>query len=240
MKPFKMKQFVVFQEHAAMKVGTDGTILGAYMAKRLSSESPVSVLDVGTGTGLIALMIAQMTPYTEIHAIELDELSAIEAEHNFSLSPFASRLQLIRGDFTDYETDLSYDVIVSNPPYYTDTHKNTCERETQAKHSTTLKPYDFFSHSKKLLAPKGYIALIIATTALNTFAEAASLQGFTISEIVYIRGRSNLEPKRVITLWQRNLPESVLLTYFTIEREQRHSYTPEYQDLLSPFLIIFP
>lgn len=240
MKPFRMKQFSISQHYSSMKVGTDGVLLGAYMAQRLSGAWSLRVLDVGTGTGLIALMIAQVTPGSLVYGIELDKASAHEARRNFEDAPFSERVCLIEGDFRLYKPTECFDVIVSNPPYYTGTHGNLCERETRAKHAVSLTPSTFFAQCDRcLVSDDGMVATILATTAFEYFARAAHAYGLFASEMLYIKPRVGRKPKRVITIWRRTPADSPQISYLTIEREGRHCYTDEYKELLKPYLIIF-
>lgn len=144
MNLFRLKEFTIKQEQSALKIGTDGMLLGAWVADKFRSASHLRILDVGTGTGIIALMLAQELPMSEITGIEIDALSAEEAQHNAAHSPFANRVKIIQGDFRKHTFEQPFDLVVSNPPYYTSTHSSRDQRATIAKHSVELSPLEFF------------------------------------------------------------------------------------------------
>src|SRR5574344_2567439 len=126
---FRFKQFSVFQERCAMKVGTDGVLLGAWAKVDAANR----ILDIGTGTGLVALMLAQRST-AMITAVEIDEEAAIQAEENFCQSPWANRFEVVNSDITSYETDALFDVIVSNPPYFVDSLQCPDGQRSLARH----------------------------------------------------------------------------------------------------------
>ncbi|MDO5016992.1 MAG: methyltransferase [Porphyromonas sp.] len=240
-EPFRLKQFEVQQQRSALKVGTDGMLLGAYMAERLQSAAPHRILDVGAGTGIIALMLAQALPASAVTGIEMDPPGADEARDNAARSPFSKQVNIIQGNYLDH-TDRPYDAIISNPPYYTATHSNADPRQTHAKHAVTLTPRQFFQKSGELLTPDGAIAIITATTALPAFQEAAAEHHFVAEEILYIHTKTNKPPKRAITIWRpptATPSEAGAVKHLTILRgDNPHDYTPQYSRLLSPYLII--
>lgn len=235
---FRLKQFDIQQEHSAHKVGTDGMLLGAFVASHFANTPPARILDVGTGTGLIALMLAQAFPESEVTAIELDPLSACEARSNAAHSPFADRVTIIEDNFGVAELSGSYQLITSNPPYYTPTHQNSDIRETQAKHAITLTPETFFGRSQELLSPEGTIATVLACTALPDFMVAAAEFSFAPVHQAYIHTKAEKEAKRVITLWQHNTASTTEAHLTILAGEGRHQYTPEYAHLLRPYLTI--
>lgn len=237
---FRMKQFEIRQDRSALKVGTDGVLLGAYIGDRYKDVH--RVLDVGTGTGVIALMLAKSLPDAAIDGIEIDAPSADEAAINAAHSPFADRIRIIQGDFGDRETDAPfYDMIVSNPPYFTATHHTADERTTAAKHIGDLTPTIFFSRASSFLLPFGRIAIIIAMSSLRDFVSAASAFGFSVEHLVYIRTVSHRLPKRAIIVYAAGEHPSCSIEYLTIHSGtgDRHDYTPAYRELLTPFLTIF-
>lgn len=154
---FKFKQFTIFHDKCTMKVGTDGVLLGAWAPV----EGVGSVLDVGTGTGLIALQLAQRAPAARISAIEIDEAAACQAAENVSRSPWPDRVEVVCGDFRNYHPADKFDLIVSNPPYFVDALKCPDEQRSTARHAGLL-DYDLlFRRSASLLAEGGVVSVII-------------------------------------------------------------------------------
>ena len=156
---FRFKQFTVRQDRCAMKVGTDGTLLGAWVG----ADNCRHILDAGTGTGLIALMLAQRCPDALIDALDIDADASRQAKENVDDSPFAGRIRIIHAAFSDYAlaTALKYDLVVSNPPYFVRSLKNPDMRRRIARHADTLPLEELMGKGRGLLAPQGRIALVL-------------------------------------------------------------------------------
>lgn len=239
--PFLTKQFELQQSRSAMPVGTDGMLLGAYTATLPILQSIHRVLDVGTGTGVIPLMLLQQAPHLKVEAIEIDEGSCLDARHNFAHAPWHKQVSLIEGDFLGYQASHPYDLIISNPPYYLDQHWNDTPRETRAKHVTSLTPELFFGHASGLLsdADSASLLLIVATSVLPHFLQAASHSRLQLSQILYISTRRGKAPKRAILHFQRQVlgePEEQSLEILI--GGGRHDYSDAYRELLKPYLLI--
>ena len=157
---FQFKQFTVWHDKCAMKVGTDGVLLGAWT----SVENTRSILDVGCGTGLISLMLAQRCQAI-IDALDIDPAACMQARENADRSPFGQRLQVIHRPFADCVTEFAgirqYDCIVSNPPYFINSLKCPDKQRNQARHTDTLSLDELISGSKQLLSPGGRLCLIL-------------------------------------------------------------------------------
>lgn len=233
MNLFRLKQFNIKQEQSALKVGTDGMLLGAWVADRFQETPPRRLLDVGTGTGIIALMLAQELPKSEIIGIEVDHPSAEEARYNAQHSPFAERVEMIEGDFRHYPFSTPFDLIISNPPYFTATHSNADQRETVAKHAIELTAEDFF-HSCK--APT--VAIIVAQSAAELYIKSASDNGFHLIEQVDIITKIGKAPQRVILLFSESERALIQSQLTILQGDGRHDYTEAYSHLLRPFLTI--
>lgn len=241
MSLFRLKQFSVRQQQAALKIGTDSTLLGAYVSQ-LPLEGIRSILDVGTGTGIVALMVAQNCPNTMIDAIEIDPSSAEEADHNFRSSPWKDRLAVICDNFILHPFQNQYQLIISNPPYFTDTHTTECNRSTTAKHMQSLPPELFFQKCDQLLhhEPQSAIITITATSAIERFIHSAKNASFHPYHHLYIHPVKGKEPKRVITIWKRSDQEPTIEHLDILIGPGRHDYSPECTELLRPYLTIFP
>lgn len=237
---FRLKQFTIRQEKSALKVGTDSTLLGAFVAQ-LHLRDVSKILDVGTGTGIIALMLAQKYTSASIDAVEIDLLSAEEAHENFHASPWSHRLTSYYEDFIQFNPPNKYQIIVSNPPYFTETHHNESDRQTLAKHMQSLLPESFFQRCDALLADEhSSIITIIATTALERFVLAASLSQLYPTTHTFIHPRKESQPNRVITIWQRHNSTPTIHHLNILIGDGRHDYSPECTQLLSPYLTILP
>ena len=157
---FQFKQFTVWHDKCAMKVGTDGVLLGAWCCV----ENITRILDVGCGTGLISLMLAQRCQ-AEIDAVDIDEAACIQARENADRSPFGDRLQIFHRPFANFVNESAgirqYDCIVSNPPYFIDSLKCPDKQRNQARHTDTLTLEELIEGSKQLLAPQGKLYLIL-------------------------------------------------------------------------------
>jgi tRNA1Val (adenine37-N6)-methyltransferase len=174
-KWFEFKQFRIEQQKAAMKVGTDGVILGAWV----SVDEAERILDVGAGTGLIALMLAQRCN-AGIDAVEIDEQSFSEAEYNFGQSPWKERLKIFHSDFNTFSDECTrhYDLIVSNPPYFIDSLKTADLQLAKARHNVSITFTQLIQGSVRLLNTNGRLAVIIPSQNFEEFRETARLSGF--------------------------------------------------------------
>lgn len=232
---FKFKHFSIQQEKSAMKIGTDGTLLGAWC----DCETSQNVLDVGTGTGLIALMIAQRNDNCNISAIEIEPNAAEEANLNFKNSNWRDRLTLINNDLGDFEADLKFDLIVSNPPFFIDSKKNNESNKTLARHAESL-PFDvLIKKSIDLLSENGKLSVVLPVNEANVFIEkcyALSLY-LTRRTIVYSNTKSDL-PFRYLMAFSFK-KEILFENNLIIETEVRHSFTDEYIKLCKDFFLKF-
>ena len=203
-KPFNLKQFAIHQEHTAQRVGTDALLLGAWpFVHRLPEQA--HILDVGAGTGIVSLMMAQRFAGARIDAWEVEAGALKDAERNFALSPFALSLHLHSQDYLtakpeDYPT---FDLIISNPPYYTEGILTEDARLTLARHVIDgLSPEVLLRTAAALLAPQGALAFISPVASLPHLRRIAVESGWRLSELVIIYSKPH-EPKRTLTLWCR-------------------------------------
>lgn len=166
---FKFKLFTIYHDRCGMKVGTDGVLLGAWC--RVDSAS--HVLDVGTGSGLIAIQIAQRNEKADIVGIEIEEAAALQASENVAHSPWKERIHIICNDFKKYECTALFDLIVSNPPYFVDALRSPDIQRRLARHTEKL-TYDLLlRHSRQMLAPTGHIAIIVPAEMEKLVKDAA-------------------------------------------------------------------
>lgn len=200
---FRFKQFEVLNDRTAMKVGTDGVLLGAWCPV----NGTCRVLDVGTGCGVIALMVAQRNTTTVIDAIDIDQAAIEEATLNFERSPWSERLTAIEGDFNVMKAQHPYDLIVSNPPFFTNGVLPTGDTRTQARHNQSLTYRQLIEGSVKLLTDDGILSLISPVEAEQDIIEAATFASLPVRRLTRVVPVEGAAPKR--SLWQlsrRNIP----------------------------------
>lgn len=200
---FRFKQFTVFQEDVSMRVNTDGVLLGAWC--RMPDKSGAKILDVGTGTGVIALMAAQrmssLAPDFEIGAVEPDCPSCIQAVQNFEASPWKRNLKVFLTDFQQFVPCCQdrYDLVVSNPPYFVDSLKNPSMSKRFARHTDNLSYEDIITSAKKILAPEGKLSVILPDEESKRFISIAEENGFSKSRFCNVFAKEGDElPKRIM------------------------------------------
>lgn len=233
-KPFKFKQFSIHQDKAAMKVGTDGVLLGAWTK---IEETVNSILDIGSGTGLIALMLAQRSFVETIDAIELNDEAYIQSVENFEQSDWGDRLFCYHASFQQFieEVDDTYDLIVSNPPFYTSTYKQLSANRAMARHSESLTYKELIEGVSKQLSKNGTFAVIIPFAEEEYFIKLAEANVLFINRITRVKGSVNSEIKR--SLMQFSFTKiKVEINELTIETS-RHNYTTEYIELVKEFYL---
>ena len=194
-KVFRFKQFAVVNDRSAMKVGTDGVLLGAWCPV----EGAKRVIDVGTGCGVIALMIAQRNPDAIINGIDIDQASIEEASLNFAHSPWSDRLTASQQDYNDMGTDGRYDLIVSNPPYFTNGILPDGDARTTARHTLSLTYRQLIEGASRLLTDDGVLALISPTDAEGEIIEAAAFASMPVCRLTRVIPVEGAASKR--TLW---------------------------------------
>lgn len=233
-KPFQFKHFIIHQDKTAMKVGTDGVLLGAWAEMK---SDVFSILDIGAGTGLIALIMAQRSNAEVIDAVELNGDAYEQTVNNFELSDWGDRLFCYHASLQEFtnEIDDTYDLIISNPPFYTSTYKDLPEDRAMARHSESLSYSDLLSGTAKLLSEIGSCAFIIPYTEEENFIEIAKSNKLFINRITRVKGTNEALIKR--SLLQFSFVEKPILTNELVIEIERHLYTNEYKKLVQDFYI---
>jgi tRNA1Val (adenine37-N6)-methyltransferase len=234
---FQFKQFTIKQERAAMKVGTDGVLLGAWAPL---INNPYNILDIGSGTGLISLMLAQRSTAEHIDAIEIDEEAYEECVENFENSSWGDRVFCYHADleeFTDelFEEEEEYDLIVSNPPFYSENYSSGDEKRDQARFQEAL-PFDMLIEcTQALLSDNGIFAVIIPFKEEDNFIQLCASVNLFPLKITRVKGNMNSEIKRSLLAFTR-IEQQPLIDELTIEID-RHIYTDEYISLTKDFYL---
>ncbi|MEL7531049.1 MAG: methyltransferase [Bacteroidota bacterium] len=230
---FRFQQFTIAQDRCAMKVSTDGILLGAWAAKIEAKQ----VLDIGTGTGLLALMYAQSNPNVQIDAIEIDPAAAEQARANFEASRFAERLSLSQESLQDYRPDTRYDLFVCNPPYFRAGITPPENARAQARHDQSLDFETLVKHSKRLASPQALLAMILPTDRYPQIINNLAKQNWLLHQCMFIQANPHKAAKRVLLLAGRedaSLKEDLL----TI-RDEQGRYTSQYQQLTRSYYLPF-
>ncbi len=228
---FSFKKFTVYHDRCAMKVGTDGVLLGAWTDITHSKR----ILDIGTGTGLIALMLAQRSETVHITAIDIDQEAVIQASENTNASPWNKRIEVSKKDICAFTSDILFDTIVSNPPYFTNSLKCSDIQRNTARHTDTLSAYSLLAKVAELLTSKGRFSVIIPSEQTEEFIQIAEGQGLYPSRLTQIITRPGLSPKRSLMEF-RKTAQNIQSDELTIELE-RHVYSEEYIALTKDFYL---
>lgn len=230
---FSFKKFTVYHDKCAMKVGTDGVLLGAWTKIREAKTA----LDIGTGTGLISLMLSQRSGnLLSIDAIDIDEYAILQAAENVKRTTFEN-VDCIHSSLQDYSNDCEkrYDLIVSNPPYFSSSLHSPSGQRTLARHTDSLQMDEFMNISARLLSPGGYLSLIFPYTDKDLLIELAENSGLYVSRITNVYPMPHLQAKRILLEFSL-LKQEVEATDLIIEKE-RHIYTDDFTELVRDFYL---
>jgi tRNA1Val (adenine37-N6)-methyltransferase len=183
---FQFKQFNINQDKCAMKVCTDACVFGAFMAKFWKNEKDKTILDIGTGTGLLSMMLAQKLD-GKIDAIEINEDAYIQASENFSASPFANKVTAIHKNIILFKPDNKYDFIISNPPFYHNDLATQTQSKNEAMHNASLTFTSLINAIEIHLKPTGQFAVLLPYKRVNEFIEAITEKGFHLNHKLLIK-----------------------------------------------------
>ncbi len=228
MSVFQFKHFQIQQKHAALKVGTDSMILGSLC----DWDSPKRLLDIGTGTGVLALMCAQRFPFEEIIGIEISEEAFMDAQENAENAPFQSPVSILNQALQDYEAETPFDAIISNPPFFENSSKNSDDHKSLARHTDSLTFEELLHSISHLLAPDGKAWIIIPFEASEKFLQLAEQNNLFPTDFITIFGKPGKHIRVVISLQKR--PTEVTRSALCI-RDEYGKYTPEYKVLTGDF-----
>ena len=230
---FQFKQFTVRQQLCAMKVGTDGTLLGSWAQ---APDGVCRILDIGTGTGLIALMMAQRFPQAQVTGIDIDTGAVRQATENAMESPFKDRITILQADVTMMEDADGFDAIVCNPPFFD--HSLTCpdQQRTETRHTVSLSYRQLMESAFQLLKNEGQLSVIIPADCRSRLESEAHLTGFFISRVCSIQTTPRKNPKRYMIEFRKQ-PVKEIDTECGIIELSPQERSPWYQQLINEFYI---
>jgi tRNA1Val (adenine37-N6)-methyltransferase len=229
---FQFKQFSLSDSNCAMKIGTDGVLLGG-IASGFKAER---VLDIGTGCGLLALMIAQKTDGL-IDAIEIDKDAAEQAGKNFRNSPWHDRLKIYHTALQDYTIvcENQYDLIVCNPPFFQNSLQSLNEKRAVARHNHSLGFSELLLCAAELISSKGKMFIIIPVELYDDLQKYISKTGLKISEKFIVKPNPDLKPKRLIVVLSKAAVNILVEKTITINNGTRHQFSDDYKEIMKDF-----
>ncbi|WP_047788583.1 tRNA1(Val) (adenine(37)-N6)-methyltransferase [Tenacibaculum mesophilum] len=237
MKPFKFKEFTVHQDKTAMKVGTDAVLLGAWCNL---GEFPDTILDVGSGTGIISLMLAQRSDAMTIDAVEIDTNAYEQTVENFEQSDWGDRLFCYNASFVEFAEEMSedeeeYDIIVSNPPFYTDNYETEDVARNKARFTSSLSFEELLKGVSEILSENGRFSTIIPFKEEENFIELAKNHNLYLNRVCRVKGTPTTEIKR--SLLELSFVETTIQEEELIIETKRHQYTDAYINLTKDFYL---
>lgn len=231
---FHFKEFSISQEVSSMKVGTDSVILGAWTP----AYQPQRILDIGAGTGILSLMMAQRFPQALIHSIEIDAETAQECKQNITSSPWKGRITVFQTDIRDFSASNSYDLILSNPPFFSEDTHSPNQKRSLARASHSLPFAQLLNCVNKFLSPKGTFSVVIPYKEETSFLQEATYYSLYPLQKLYLKGTPSSPIKRSFLLLSHQQVTQILIKLLIVEKE-RHQYTEEYQELTKNFYLKF-
>ncbi|MCC6684858.1 MAG: methyltransferase [Bacteroidia bacterium] len=220
--PFYFKQFAIEQDRCAMKVGTDGVLLGCFVQE---DTEPENVLDIGAGTGLLALMMAQKFNQAQIMAVEIDADAAAQARDNFNRSPWHTRLMISHQSFQQFyaEPEAEFNLIVCNPPYFKEANRskgNNAQHPDNQRANARFADYlpfdELLQGVNQLLTDEGSFYIVLPVQEANQFTSLAAAAGLHLTTLMEVTGRDGAEPNRHLMKWKKRaepLQKKSLLMY---------------------------
>ncbi len=233
-KVFQFKQFSVRQEKSAMKVNTDSILLSAWV----QVEGCRSILDIGTGTGLIALMMAQRNEKAKIDAVEIDKISHDEAVQNFIASKWSNRLKAFHQPIQEFKEEVEYDLIICNPPFFTGGTLSENQNRNNVRHTLKLPNNELLSVVRNQLNISGLFAVVLPYIEGLRFIEMAKKFGFCLHRKTEVISRKGMPVERLLIEFGRKKCEELETSTITIyEDQETQQYSPAYIHLTKDFYL---
>lgn len=231
---FRFKQFTINQDRCAMKVSTDACIQGACAKVPANAKR---VLDIGAGTGLLSLMLAQRFPEILIDAVEADAAAFEQAKENVAASPFADRIRLIHADARAFDPADKYDFMICNPPFFSNSLKGPVETRNKARHDETLSQEDLISLMQRTLKKEATACFLWPVTEYGSWKDLLIREGFQLHHNLYTRDRVHTKRTRSISTCSMNTEGETYPDAELIIKKDDGSYTDAFTTLLSPFYL---
>ncbi len=230
---FQFKQFRIDQDRCAMKVTTDACIQGAWTPILPGVKR---VLDIGTGTGLLALLLAQRNQQITVDAIEFDAQAAGQAADNVNASPWKDRINIVEADVRGYRAADKYDLIITNPPFFNNSLLSEKDSKNMARHTLSLTYTELIAAVQANLSDDGYVSIMLPFTECAQWKDLASAQSLYEFERLSVSHKPNGSIKRVVGLFRKSETRSLRENVLVIKGDD-NVYTPGFTDLLSPFYL---
>jgi len=234
MKPFKFKEFSVNQDKCAMKIGTDSVLLGAWTS---TAHHPFSILDIGAGTGVLSLMLAQRSHADTIESLEIDADAYEQCSENFETSPWPDRLFCYHASLLEFveEIEDEYDLIICNPPFYSENYKTSNDARDMARFNDAM-PFEHLIYAvSNLLSDTGVFSVVIPFKEETKFKNLASQAGLFLNRSLHVKGNPDTEIKR--SLLEFSFKDRKVETSELIIETARHQYTEDYINLTKDFYL---
>ena len=237
---FQFKQFTIQQDRCAMKVCTDACLFGAVVAHcppclPAGSLPGTHCLDIGTGTGLLSLMVAQKDPDAVIDAVEIDKTAFQQAKENFESSPWKDRLHIFNTDITNFKTDNKYDLIICNPPFFENDLRSTDEIKNKAKHGGSLNFDELLKIAVTFLSDKGSFALLLPYHRVTSFEIMAAAQNLYLSNKILVRQTAAHSFFRGILIFSKEKKE--IKSAEIVIKNREGEYTTEFTGMLKDYYL---
>lgn len=230
--PFQFKQFSIYDCDCAQKVGTDSILLGSW----IKAKSPKSILDIGAGSGLLSLMLAQKYPQAKITCIEIDEKAARQCQENIDNSTFENPFEVIRGDFLKHEFVEKFDLIISNPPYFDEGVKSIVKSRKTARHDDFLPFDEFIKKSLVLLEDEGAFYMILPAEKIEKLERVLNSEPYNLSKCCFVSSFENQTSKLVLikVSAREKTSNETLIIY-----EEKNVYTQAFKEMTSEYYLNF-